>query len=178
MEKVEQQEPVDTGLDFDDIEDDEIEDDEVVVLEDADNPEIPETPQSFETMLASYKEQSNNYVDLRLLKITRAMKKREEEVDTRFEQIESTLDAHAKLFKDIAEATPITVQQIPASIQQQQATAQAEQEHPTEKPNPVTGIVNGTLGTAGKLLHGVVDTAAFVLESVVDLVTLGKARRM
>lgn len=170
MEKVEQQEPIDTGLDFDDMD----EDDDIVVLEDADNPEIPQT---FEAMLAKYKEQSNNYVDLRLVKITKMLKERDALVDERFEQIENTLDAHAKLFKDIAEATPITVQQIPASIQQQQVTAQAEQQHPTDKANPVSGIVNGTLGTVGGVLHGVVDTAAFLLESVVDLVTLGKARR-
>lgn len=169
MDEVKKIAPVDTDLEFDDIDDS---DDEIEVLDNPDSPEIPET---FQSMLNKYKEQSNNYVDLRLLKLSRQMNARNEEVDARFEKIEDVLDAHAQLFKDIAQATPITVQQIPGAIQQQ-ATAQPE-EHPTEKANPVAGIVNGTLGTVGGVLHGVVDTAAFVLESVVDLVTLGKARR-
>ena len=38
-------------------------------------------------------------------------------------------------------------------------------------------ILDKTLGTVGNILHGVVDTAAFVLESTVDLVTLGRAKR-
>lgn len=39
------------------------------------------------------------------------------------------------------------------------------------------GIVGKTLGAIGSVAHGVIDTAAFVLESAVDLVTLGNARK-
>lgn len=39
------------------------------------------------------------------------------------------------------------------------------------------GIVGKTLGAIGSVAHGIIDTAAFVLESTVDLVTLGNARK-
>lgn len=39
------------------------------------------------------------------------------------------------------------------------------------------GIIGKTLGAIGSVAHGVIDTAAFVLESAVDLVTLGNARK-
>lgn len=45
-----------------------------------------------------------------------------------------------------------------------------------EKPKR-EGILDNTLGTIGDVAHGVVDTAAFLCEAVIDLATLGKARR-
>lgn len=39
------------------------------------------------------------------------------------------------------------------------------------------GVIGKTLGAIGSVAHGVIDTAAFVLESAVDLVTLGNARK-
>lgn len=39
------------------------------------------------------------------------------------------------------------------------------------------GIIGKTLGAIGGVAHGIIDTAAFVLESAVDLVTLGNARK-
>lgn len=39
------------------------------------------------------------------------------------------------------------------------------------------GVIGTTLGAVGSVAHGIVDTCAFVLESTIDLVTLGNARK-
>lgn len=46
-----------------------------------------------------------------------------------------------------------------------------------EQTNEKRGVIGSTLGAIGGVAHACVDTVAFVLESTIDLVTLGNARK-
>lgn len=167
MLKEERIQPVDTDIDFDMIDEG----------EELSTVETPDVSPEIQAMLSKFSEQSKNYVDHRLLKIKDDMKRQNELNDERFAEMEKTINHHTSLLTDIANATPISVQQIPAQIK-----SGAEEAHSTgmsskPKSNPVGNILDTTLGTVGGVLHGVVDTTAFLLESIVDLATLGKARR-
>lgn len=71
---------------------------------------------------------------------------------------------------------PVNQLEAPASAETP-ATTNAQESVPAPQQTEKRGVIDATLGTVGGLLHGVIDTAAFVLESTVDLVTLGRAKR-
>ena len=175
MKQVPEIEPVDTDVDFDDIDDSEIdvdlnEDDDVETQEEVSS--AHQLPEDIQAMLNSYKTQSQNYVDHRLLKLTKDMKRQNKANEERFTAIEETLEQHAEALKQ-AIKMPASAQSLTDAVKKMAPKTESS----AKQSSAVSNVVDGTLGTVGSVLHGVVDTTAFLLESVVDLITLGKARR-
>jgi hypothetical protein len=93
--------------------------------------------------------------------------------DTRIEQVNQKLLIHQQTLE--AHTTSITNIEQVLEAMVKGGNVQAIPLNAVEKKPK--GILDVALGTVGGVLHGVVDTAAFICESAVDLVTLGRARR-
>jgi uncharacterized protein YjgD (DUF1641 family) len=111
------------------------------------------------------KKQANAYTDQRISKVNEKISKLHSMITETQESTKANTEAIENLTK-VVEALAKGQKVSAADLSQAQETA---------KKNP--GILDSTLGAVGGVLHGVVDTAAFLLESTVDLVTLGRARR-
>ena len=143
---------VDVGDDFDDIEDGEIVENEGVV-----NSDIPEELQIFMQELAlKTTQQCRAYTDKRIKQINKRVSAHDELLDNHAERIEG--------LERVVEAM--------ATGKVKAVSVDGEKEKPERN-----GVLDHTLGTVGDIAHGVVDTAAFLCEAVIDLATLGKARR-
>lgn len=163
MEKQHKTAPATTDLDFDDIDENE----GVIVAEGVNDDDV--SP-AIAAMLLRFKEQNTNYVDIQLGKVVQMVQAQTvvlEQHDTRMSDMEQLLEQHTLILKSMSSTSMGAVDTVvDESTDNKQQTG-----------NPVTGVVCGVLGTVGGVLHTVVDTAAFLLESTVDLVTFGKARR-
>lgn len=102
------------------------------------------------------RKQSIAYTDKRIAQVNEKLAKHQEILDTHTTDI-------ADLKKVVEGMATGKVQAVAFS---------GESEAPKHK-----NILDATLGTVGGVAHGVIDTAAFLCESVIDLVTLGRARR-
>jgi hypothetical protein len=149
---------VDEDLDFDDA----VDEDE----------EVEETEIDFEALIKETaikaKKQAMKYTDTRIA-----------EINEKLEIHQKTLEAHTTSIVNLEQQMAQAIEALKAfgvaapTPEQALALAQAAQQT-GQQPK---GILDTVFGTVGGVLHGVVDTAAFLCESVVDLVTLGKARR-
>lgn len=168
---------VDVDLDFDDINEDEVE-----TKTEESEVSMSKVDQQIEELIAKSKAQSTAYVDQRLAQVDDKLKKQAQTLEKhseRLDTIDSVLTSHTEILKQIHLAQKASSQGAsmpnpdtdPVLQAQQKQTAQA-QSHPAGM-----NIIDTTLGTVGGVLHGVVDTTAFILESAVDLVTLGRARK-
>lgn len=88
----------------------------------------------------------------------------EKKINDRISKIDARLDAHEARIQAVEKKLAITPQA---------ATAAAA---PKQEKNLLDTTLDLTFGTAGKVLHGIVDTVSFVTSAAVDLVTLGRAR--
>lgn len=87
----------------------------------------------------------------------------------RLDTVESTIDSHGSRLDSVEEE----LRKLAEILEQESGLPETE----TVANQPPTGVFNQTLGVVGDVLHSVVDTAAFILESAVDLATLGRAKR-
>lgn len=94
-------------------------------------------------------------------------------VDKRMEKLNEKVIDNTKNIESLNDRV-VLLEQLNQSHQPSQANGTLKQHQEENKPQ---GIMDATFGTVGGLLHGIVDTTAYVLESTIDLVTLGKARR-
>lgn len=118
----------------------------------------------FQTILKRYKEQTMNYVDQRISKVESKLNDHE----NRLQNVEKRLNEQGKVLQSILEENE---KELFVQLQDIQL-----QENQFKQKNP--NILDQTLGTIGNVAHGLVHTAAFVLESVIDLATLGRAKRV
>lgn len=91
-------------------------------------------------------------------------------------EVNPDMSAMESLFKQMTPPAPVSQEapalQVPPQLQ---GLVTPEMLAAFQKKQP--GVIDNTLGTVGNVLHGVVDTAAFLAESAVDLITFGKAKR-
>lgn len=143
---------VDVGDDFEEIDIEENDENEEPV-----NSDIPQDMLIFiQQSVSKSKRQSIAYTDKRIAQVNEKLAKHSETLDNHAERIEG--------LERVVEAM--------ATGKVKAVSVDGEKEKPERK-----GILDHTLGTVGDIAHGVVDTAAFLCESVIDLATLGKARR-
>lgn len=142
--------------DEDDFEQIEVEENEEI--EEPVNSDIPQDMLIFiQQSVSKSKRQTIAYTDKRIAQVNERLSKHSEQLDNHEERIEG--------MERVIEAM--------ASGKVQAVKVGGNKE---EKPER-SGVLDHTLGTIGDIAHGVVDTAAFLCESVIDLATLGKARR-
>lgn len=84
-------------------------------------------------------------------------------IDKRFDSLTKKVDNHEERITKIEKCL-------------QQAPVSTEIEEEGEKSG-VDSFLDATFGTIGHIGHTIVDTVAFVAESVVDIITLGRAKR-
>lgn len=123
--------------------------------------EVGTSDVDFETLVKASvekaKKQSIAYTDKRIQQVNEKLAQHQQMLEahnSRIENIEKVVEA-------LASGGNVSVLPAPQAGNQPQSK----------------NLLDVTLGTVGGILHGVVDTAAFICESAVDLVTLGKARR-
>lgn len=122
-----------------------------------------------QAMLKHNHEQALNYIDIRFTKMNDELKTYGEKIESNTSRIDTLEKTVAKQNEFIRKAVGATGGVVPPEFDPtQQAGESADNK----------GIIDTTLGTVGNVAHGLVDTAAFLCESVIDLVTLGKARRV
>ncbi len=134
---------------------------------------VEDFDQKLQELVAKNKKQTEAYIDHRLAKVDDRLKTHAqllEKHDARLDAIDETLKSHNEILLDMQKERG---EEPRARVVKPQATTQEQLETQSKNPN----ILDMTLGTVGGVLHGVVDTAAFILESTVDLITLGRARR-
>lgn len=143
---------VDVGDDFEEIDIEENDENEEPV-----NSDIPQDMLIFiQQSVSKSKRQSIAYTDKRIAQVNERLAKHSETLDNHAERIEG--------IERVVEAM--------ATGKVQAVSMEGNKEKPER-----SGVLDHTLGTIGDIAHGVVDTAAFLCESVIDLATLGKARR-
>lgn len=109
------------------------------------------------------KKQSIAYTDKRISQVNEKLAKHQELLESHTNAITTQAESIANLEKVVQGLATGNVK----------AVALGE----TAEPKKPANLLDATLGTVGGVAHGVVDTAAFLCESVIDLVTLGRARR-
>lgn len=125
-------------------------------------------------MLSRFKQQNTSYVDMQMTKIVDMVKVQNvviEEHDARITSMQDALTRHADILESLSSATSSAPS---ASASTEPVSSASEQ--PAQRMNSGS-VIGSTLGAVGGVLHTVVDTAAFILESAVDLATFGRARR-
>lgn len=143
---------VDVGDDFEEIDIEENDENEEPV-----NSDIPQDMLIFiQQSVSKSKRQSIAYTDKRIAQVNERLAKHSETLDNHAERIEG--------LERVVEAM--------ATGKVKAVSVDGEKEKPERN-----GVLDHTLGTVGDIAHGVVDTAAFLCEAVIDLATLGKARR-
>lgn len=91
------------------------------------------------------------------------------QMDTQFKAINERIDLHEKRLERL-EALPQSAAAAVQAIEQVRETN-------ANKPGALDSALDMTFGTAGKVLHGVLDTASYLGSCVIDLATLGRAKR-
>lgn len=97
--------------------------------------------------------------------------------DKRIEKVNQTLVAHKQLIEGNTSRLDNLEKVVEGFATGNVSVVSAQVVDPSAEPQEPPGIIDNIFGTIGGVLHGVVDTVAFVAESAVDLVTFGKARR-
>lgn len=153
VEDLEFDEEVETSAPQNDVVDNDVDDDNI---------EIDDTLQQFmNDAIDKAKKQSTAYTDKRIEKVNKTLASHKRILDTHTDEI-NELKSN---FEELAKGNVVYAQ-----------LEDAPQED-TGVKGKAMGVVDTVFGTVGGVLHGVVDVAAFVCESTIDLVTLGKARK-
>jgi uncharacterized protein (UPF0335 family) len=108
-------------------------------------------------------ESLESYFEAQLAELDERLEQEKKKFNARISKIEKQVDNHEERIKALEEGVVLAKQ----PVEQQ---AQVQQQEPQ-------GILDVTFGTIGNVLHSVVDTASYILEATVDIVTLGKAKR-
>ena len=106
--------------------------------------------------------------------IEASMKRRTKFFESNLKKVNSTLKDHDSRITAVEKQQKVILEEL-AKISGKDLT-EAEVEKAIAEMDD-RNVLDKTLGAVGGILHGVVDTAAFVLESTVDLVKLGRAKR-
>ena len=106
--------------------------------------------------------------------IEESLKRRTKFFESNLKKMNSTLKNHDSRITNLEKQQKVILEEL-AKISGKDLTP-AEVEKAIAEIDD-RNVLDKTLGAVGGVLHGVVDTAAFVLESTVDLVTLGRAKR-
>lgn len=185
-----EQQKVSVDLDID-LDDDADELEEMVEQEAPVNDDEQMTAMSVEEMIAHHHKQANNYTDKRISQIQERIKKQQLAIDDhtrRISAVEESINTHASEIEGIVTQQDQMMKLI-ESMQTTQASSDPQPQTQQTNPNayqqahhhvygqPSKGVIDNTLGTVGGVAHGIIDTAAFLCESVIDLVTFGKAKR-
>lgn len=150
--------------DFDIDDDDEVEvlDDEDDADENADDDDDDKPCEQFDQRafiqqcIAEATAQERAYVD----KVLKSVNKRLDDHDHRIKNLE-------KMVHNLSDA--------PAPVMAKAQSRKLKQDH--DEQTGLDRILDATFGTAGRALHAIVDATAYIAESVIDLATLGRARR-
>ncbi len=103
--------------------------------------------------------------------IEKAMARQQKTVNTALKSINKRVNEHDKRISKVEQQQ----EEIMKALSLNSKTSKAIDEDGNADDN--RNVFDKTLGAVGGVMHGIVDTTAFILESAVDLVTLGRAKR-
>jgi len=95
-------------------------------------------------------------------------------VDKVMKSVNKRLDDHDHRIKNL-EKMVHNLSDAPAPVMAKAQSRKLKQDH--DEQTGLDRILDATFGTAGRALHAIVDATAYIAESVIDLATLGRARR-
>lgn len=101
--------------------------------------------------------------------IEKAMARQEKTINETMKLVNKRFDVHDKRISTLEKQQEEILNALAINV----SDAKIINENEPDNRN----VLDKTLGAVGGVMHGIVDTAAFVLESTVDLVTLGRAKR-
>lgn len=107
----------------------------------------------------------NAYISQRIAELAA---EQEAKINEMFGPVNKQLDDHSRRIQNLEKVVHNLVD------------APASKVAPVSKEEQGSGldrILDATFGTAGRALHAIVDATAYVVESAIDIVTLGRARR-